>query len=253
MSEEIQSTPKTPKESLKKALPLIYLVTALFALRWTVVEPYVVPTGSMEPTLKKGDRLYASKFAYDFRFPFTNWTLFKTGEIKRGDVILFVPPIDASKTYVKRAIGLPGDRIEVRRSELYINGELVQRQPAPNRNVLYDVDPDETSHLFIEQLGDVRHYMLLKKSPDPYNAMIYRGRNSAEVTVPPNMVFAMGDNRDESFDSRYWGFVPMDQMKGKGIFIWYSSRPIPTGMGVVMDTIAGWFDPRPERVGTLIP
>src|SRR4051812_38349118 len=118
---------KTPKDYIKSSLPLIYLIVSLLALRWTIVEPYVVPTGSMEPTLKTGDRLYALKCAYDVRFPFTHWILFRTGKVKRGDVILFDAPHQPDTTYVKRAIGLPHDRIKMEEGVLYINGEEVQK------------------------------------------------------------------------------------------------------------------------------
>jgi signal peptidase I len=100
-------------QSIKNFSQLLLLILGLFALRSSLVEPYVVPTGSMEPTLKTGDRLYALKCAYDFKFPFTNRTLFHLGEVKRGDVILFQAPHRPEMTYVKRAVGLPGDRLEI--------------------------------------------------------------------------------------------------------------------------------------------
>lgn len=236
------STPKKEKKDLrtliKESLPVIYLITALLALRWTVVEPYVVPTGSMEPTLKPGDRLYALKCAYDIRFPFTEWTLLRTGEVKRGDVILFRNPVDPSITFVKRAIGLPGDKLKFDEGVLRINGEVVQKITADARDVMYDIESEETKTLYYEFLGQVKHYVILDRRVDRfYEEREMRHRSTPEITVPPGHYFAVGDNRDNSHDSRAWGFVPFENLKGKGMFIWYSSKD---------------FIPRFERIGTLI-
>ena len=128
---------------LKQNTQLIIMIAALFAIRWSVIEPYVVPTGSMEPTLKTGDRLYALKCAYDFRIPMTNQILFRTGKVKRGDVILFEAPRTPEITYVKRAIGLPGDKISFREGVLYVNGQEIQKNIFPTREVLYDIEEKE--------------------------------------------------------------------------------------------------------------
>ncbi len=225
---------QSPLAYLKSHLSFVYLVVALFALRWTIVEPYVVPTGSMEPTLKTGDRLYALKCAYDVRFPFTDYILFRTGEVKRGDVILFKAPTDPSVTFVKRALGLPGDKIEFRNGHVFINGKEIEKTPidpaTPDRQVMYDIEYEKFKTLYFEQLGDVKHYAILSN----YDGNL---RNYQEVTIPPGHLFAVGDNRDNSSDSRAWGFVPMENLKGRAMFIWFSS----------------WdWRVRPERIGTLI-
>lgn len=218
---------------------MAYLIVALLALRWTIVEPYVVPTGSMEPTLKPGDRLYALKCAYDIRFPFTNWILLRTGEVKRGDVILFMSPENPSITFVKRAIGLPGDKIRFHDGVLYLNGEAVAKSEAPEREVMYDIESEETKTLYIEQLGSVKHWVILDRSLTTFEEQRARRRFVDEITVPAGHYFAVGDNRDNSHDSRAWGFVPYANLKGRAMFIWFSSR--------------GWFtDPRAERIGTLL-
>lgn len=233
---------KSPQEIFKSSLPLIYLIIALFALRWTIVEPYVVPTGSMEPTLKTGDRLYALKCAYDVRFPFTDWILFRTGELKRGDVILFRNPIDPSITYVKRAIGLPGDKIEYRDARLFVNGEEVPRSVFPNTQIMYDI---EKAHfpktLYLENYAGVRHYMILQNMPEEvryaHEHDMGQPMKFNNVTVPPDQFFFIGDNRDNSLDSRFIGFAPMSYLKGRAMFIWFSS----------------WnWRVRPERIGTKI-
>ncbi len=227
-------------EKAKSYLPFIYVVILLFALRWTLIEPYVVPTGSMEPTLKCGDRLYALKCAYDVRFPFTEYILFRTGEVKRGDVILFRNPQNPSITYVKRAVGLPGDRLKFTRGALYINDQEVIKTPFTDRSILYDIEEADTKTLYLEQLGNVKHYAVLNRRVEQSPELeAFHHRTTDDIVVPSGHLFAVGDNRDNSSDSRAWGFVPMENLKGRAMFIWYSSWP-------------GWFAVRPERVGTLI-
>ncbi len=228
------------KTKFKGALPFIYLVILLLALRYSLVEPYVVPTPSMEPTLKKGDRLYALKCAYDLRFPFTDWTLIRFKPVKRGDVILFQAPHEMDKIYVKRAVAIEGDKIEVKDGAIIVNGQAVPREPLADRSIMYDIDnaPDKT--LYLETQDGVKHYSILdnyrpafREFPDSDMAMPAPG----PITVPPGHVFAMGDNRDQSYDSRGWGFVPLQNLKGQAMFIWFSS----------------WdWKIRNERIGTLI-
>ena len=231
---------KSTTERIRSWLPFIYLVVALLALRWTIVEPYVVPTGSMEPTLKPGDRLYALKCAYDVRFPFTEWILFHTGKVKRGDVILFRYPKDPSLTYVKRALALAGDKIRVTDGIVYVNGEEIAKLPTDSRDTMYDIESADTKTLYIETIGKLRHYVILDRRVDQsYDDQLMRHRFTSEIEVPADHVFAMGDNRDNSSDSRSWGFVPVENLKGRAMFIWYSSRD-------------WFFEPRVERIGTLI-
>jgi len=220
----------TLNERLRSSLPLIYLVIALFALRWTIVEPYVVPTPSMEPTLKMGDRLYALKCAYDVRFPFTNWILFRTGTVKKGDIILFQSPHKPDLTFVKRALGVEGDIFEMRNGLVFVNGEQVVREPAKDSSVMYDIERKEEKTLYIENTSGIKHYMILDHG-QPLN------RDFGPTTIPKGYVLAIGDNRDNSSDSRSWGFVPLENLKGRAMFIWFSSRDWVT---------------RPERIGTLL-
>jgi signal peptidase I len=204
-------------QGIRNQLPLIYLIVGLFALRWTVVEPYVVPTGSMEPTLKTGDRLYALKCAYDIRFPFTEWIIFRTGKVKRGDVILFRAPKDRRITYVKRAVAVAGDIIEFRNGEMWVNGARVERAGAPTRSVMYDITDSAEKSLYVENLSGVRHYMILDNRFDGHFM-----RTLEPITIPEGHMFAVGDNRDNSNDSRFWGFVPETELKGRAMFIWFS-------------------------------
>jgi signal peptidase I len=234
----VNATEKQKWYSAGSILPLIYLVVALFALRWTIVEPYVVPTGSMEPTLKTGDRLYAWKAAYDVRFPFTDWVLFRTGALKHGDVILFKNPRDTSITFVKRAIGLPGDKIAYQDGRLFVNGKEIEDITHPDRVVMYDIDNADEKTLYLENLFGVEHYVIKENMPTDQRQYIeMQGMPFRDVTVPEGYFFAVGDNRDNSSDSRVWGFAPLSYLKGKAMFIWFSS----------------WdFRVRFERIGTLI-
>lgn len=224
------------KQILRNQLPLIWLVLALLALRWTIVEPYVVPTGSMEPTLKPGDRLYALKCAYDIRFPFTDVILVKIADVKKGDIILFRAPADPSITYVKRAVAVAGDKLAVRGGKLYVNGKPVPIEMTTNRDVLYDIERNEDKTLFVENLFGVKHNVILDDGR-PMNREFPYSPDLDGITVPPNSVFAVGDNRDNSHDSRAWGFVPIENLKGRAMFIWFSSLD---------------WRVRPERVGTLL-
>jgi len=224
------------KEKIKRQLPLVWLILALLALRWTIVEPYVVPTGSMEPTLKPGDRLYALKCAYDIRFPFTDYVLVKIAPVKKGDVILFRAPADPSITYVKRAVAVAGDKLAVRGGKLYVNGQPVAIEETMNRDILYDIERSEDKTLFVENLNGVKHHVILDNGR-PMNREFPFSPDLDGITVPTDSVFAVGDNRDNSHDSRAWGFVPVENLKGRAMFIWYSSQD---------------WRVRPERIGTLI-
>lgn len=223
-------------QQVKSSLPLVWLIIALLALRWTIVEPYVVPTGSMEPTLKPGDRLYALKCAYDVRLPFTDVVLFKIRPVKRGDVILFKAPPDPSITYVKRAVAIAGDKVALHEGKLYVNGKEMPKDIWPKRDIMYDIEHKDDKTLFLENLTGVKHYVILDNER-PLNREFPLGGDFDGITVPPDSVFAVGDNRDNSHDSRAWGFVPMENLKGEAMFIWFSSRD---------------WKVRPERIGTLI-
>jgi signal peptidase I len=229
-------TASRASEVVRSWLPFAWLVVLLLAARWTLVEPYVVPSGSMEPTLKTGDRLYALKCAYDVRLPFTDITLFRVSEVKRGDVILFRNPRNPSITFVKRALAVAGDRFAMRDGRVFLNGEEVPKEAQSDRSLLYDIEFANDKTLYIENLNGVRHWVILDDMR-PQNRDFPLGSPGDEVVVPEGHLIAVGDNRDNSSDSRSWGFVPVENLKGRAMFIWFSS--------------ANWRL-RPERIGTLI-
>lgn len=208
---------------------LVYAGLMALGIRTFLVEPFNIPSGSMIPTLLIGDYLFVSKFSYGYsRFSFP-WPLsvvpfsgrIPAGGPARGDVAVFKLPSDTSIDYIKRIVGLPGDRIQVRGGNLYINGELAKREPAGDCNY-----PETERHIqvvqrrYLETLpGGVTHYIC--KATDDGQA-----NNTPEYLVPPERVFAMGDNRDNSLDSRFMttgvGFVPMENIVGRAEFIFFS-------------------------------
>jgi signal peptidase I len=202
------------------------VILFVFVLRSFIVEPFRIPSGSMLPTLESGDLILVSKFSDGIRLPILDRKIITTGGINRGDVIVFRYPADPSQDYIKRVVGLPGDQIAYLGKSLYINGKLVTHV----RDGDY-FEPDRMMYIsqFNEQLGDVNHKILLDEqhSQDfgpiwnfPHMDSCQYSSEGVRCTVPPGNYFAMGDNRDNSADSRYWGFVPDGNIVGKAFFIW---------------------------------
>lgn len=169
----------------------IALILAL-VIRAFVIQAFSIPSGSMKPTLLVGDYLLVNKFSYGIRNPFTNKVLIPTWKPQRGDVAVFIFPKDPTKDYIKRVIGLPGDRIQIINKKVYINGELYVTPQAKYADQIV-IPPNQS----------VRD-------------------NFGPVVVPKNSYFFMGDNRDRSYDSRFWGFVPMRDLKGRAFIIYFS-------------------------------
>jgi len=189
------------------------VILAVFLIRSFVVEPFKIPSGSMMPTLLAGDFILVNKFTYGLRVPILNNTFIEVGKPERGDVFVFHYPPDPSIDYIKRVIGVPGDKIEYRNKQLFINGEPAQltliddyQYVAPGLNMV-------TAKHYQEQLGGVSHDVLIEDS-----SLAIDG----EVVVPAGHYFAMGDNRDNSKDSRFWGFVPEQNLVGKAFLIWWN-------------------------------
>ena len=205
---------------------IVYAGLIAVVIRTFLFEPFNIPSGSMIPTLLIGDYLFVAKYSYGFShfsFPFS--PDFFSGRVfpsvpHRGDVIVFRYPPDPSEDYIKRVIGLPGDHVQVRDGQLYINGAEVPRQAAGD----YTTD-DQGIHMVVRRFQEdlpggkgyqgERHYIL--KATDQGEA-----NNTPEFTVPPQSLFVMGDNRDNSADSRFWGYVPMENLVGKAEVIFFS-------------------------------
>ena len=170
---------------------VIAVLLALF-IRTFVVQAFKIPSGSMKPTLLVGDHILVNKFLYGIKIPFTDKTLIPISDPKRSDVIVFIYPVDPDKDFIKRVIGLPGDKVEIFGEKVSINDK-----------------PFDDKHGFYSNLsrtaartGELSHF--------------------GPITVPEGHLFVMGDNRDHSYDSRFWGFVPLSSVKGKAFIIYWS-------------------------------
>ena len=202
------------------------VILVVFTLRSFLVEPFKIPSGSMIPTLLIGDFILVNKFAYGIRLPVANVKIFDVDSPARGDVMVFRYPADPSLDYIKRVVGVPGDRIEYRNKELRVNG-----MPVPRRQ-LGDYESRERLQYFphyLESFNGAEHEIILEKEvPGFVNRSMDFGHsgncdyNSGGLacTVPAGHYFMMGDNRDNSSDSRVWGFVPDANIVGKAFFIW---------------------------------
>lgn len=203
--------------------PVILIV---FMLRSFLVEPFKIPSGSMIPTLLIGDFILVNKFTYGIRIPVWNRKVIELGSPKRGDVVVFRNPEDPSLDYIKRVVGLPGDRVEYQNKRLSING-----QPVPLRQIddYLSKDRMQFTPRFTERLGTAEHEILLEDDAPAYGALArsfphagkcHYNMSGLACTVPSGHYFFMGDNRDNSSDSRVWGFVPDQNIVGKAFFIW---------------------------------
>jgi len=188
--------------------PLLILALVLFSLRSSLADWNDVPTGSMKPTILEGDRVFVNKLAYDLKVPFTKIHVTEWGNPQRGDIVVFFSPYDGQRL-VKRVIGLPGDTIELRNNVLFLNGQPVEYQPLA-QEVISDLAPaDRKGRIFaIEQLPGQTHAVA------GHPAAPAR-RSFAPVRVPEDHYFMMGDNRDDSFDSRYYGPVKRQEIIGR--------------------------------------
>jgi len=191
--------------------PILLIV---FLLRSFLFEPFRIPSGSLEPTLLVGDFILVNKYDYGVRLPVIHKKIFGEGEPKRGDIMIFRWPPNPSVDFIKRVIGLPGDRISYVNKELLINGEKIPQTFLQKASAESEDGSEWMATEKLEDLFGVKHKIFVDQNK--------LSRDYRDIIVPPGMYFVMGDNRDDSADSRYWGFVPEENIVGKAVLIWMS-------------------------------
>lgn len=228
-------------EYSKSFFPVILVV---FVLRSFLIEPFKIPSGSMIPTLQVGDFIVVNKFTYGIRLPILNQKIVPINDPQRGDVMVFHYPENPSVDYIKRVVGLPGDKVLYRHKQLFINGVEQVQQPEGDYNYVEAGLSFVHTNRFSEKLGEHQHAIIA--NPEMPNAHLdavadFPGRENCSYSsdefrcvVPAGQYFMLGDNRDNSRDSRYWGFVPDNQIVGKAFLIWMNFGDL-------------------KRIGTLIP
>lgn len=187
---------------------LSLMALIVFSARSSLADWYEVPSGSMLPTIVEGDRIFVNKLAHNLRIPFSTYELVELDELHRGDIVVFIYPVDGKTDFIKRLVGLPGDEIKVVDNLLYINGKVQPRRPARPDELPPGVVVKSNVQVFVEDLMGVKHFVYERMTSQP---------PFGPVTVGPDAFFAMGDNRDDSSDSREWGEVPMRLFRGRAL------------------------------------
>ncbi|MCB0418755.1 MAG: signal peptidase I [Bdellovibrionaceae bacterium] len=207
------------RRELMKALG--FCIAAVIIVRSFIFEPFKIPTSSMVPTLQIGDHIFVSKYNYGFSIPFTRILFAKWGGPARGDVIVFLFPKDESVHYIKRVLGVPGDKIQFKGKEILINGEEIPKEKVEDPEILKRLtDGTDSVEVYRETISGKDHYV--RYSTKKHHQLL---RIEQEEVVPEGHYFVVGDNRDESYDSRSWGLVPRNYIKGKAQAIWLSLDP----------------------------
>ena len=224
------------------------IILVIFVLRSFIAEPFQIPSSSMRPGLVKGDFILVNKFSYGIRLPILNKVIIPVGNIARGDVVVFNYPLQPEMNYIKRIVGIPGDVVEYRDKVLTVNGEIISEKPNGNYQYADDTDPSmiHTLERFHTALNG-KNFDVIKEAGQPSVSIAVLNKYISEVMpesnysletsglenceyaedgngfickVPEGRYFAMGDNRDNSADSRYWGFVDDKLIVGKAFFVW---------------------------------
>lgn len=220
-----------PSALVDTAVQIFPVIAFVLILRSFLYEPFQIPSGSMMPTLLDGDFILVNKFNYGLRDPVVRNKFVEMGLPERGDVVVFKYPVNPQIDYIKRVIGLPGDRIIYRNKSLYIKPACLEtdakcpeyEQVVQNFEAKY---PDDASELgrFVSEMPNKTHEILINMNTLPRTMHYFKqnGTQRDEFVVPKGQYFVMGDNRDNSLDGRFWGFVPEENLVGEAVFIWTS-------------------------------
>lgn len=195
-------------EYARSFFPVLF---AVLILRSFVAEPFRIPSGSMLPTLEIGDFILVNKFSYGIRLPVLHNKVIEIDDPKAGDVAVFRFPIDNKTDYIKRVIGVPGDKVVWRNKQLFVNDKPIEHIPLGNYMSYDQYGNTESTLRLKEKLGEDEHDIIIKPNTRA---------PSGEMTVPEGAYFVMGDNRDNSNDSRFWGLVPEENLVGKAMIVW---------------------------------
>ncbi|MCM2280267.1 MAG: signal peptidase I [Bdellovibrionaceae bacterium] len=187
----------------------------LFSFRWSLADQYVVPSGSMEPTIQVGDRILVNKMAYQMRLPFTDWVLAQAESPVRGDIVVFESPREDRATMVKRLIALPGDRVSIDNGFIEINGVPLANESEVQNAIASSANSDR---VYYHETHNGTKSVAVQRMPELVRP------HYAEFVVPDGMYFVMGDNRDNSADSREWGFLPHENLLGRAFAVGWSLR-----------------------------
>ena len=193
----------------------VLFIVFLFIFRGAIADWHPVPTGSMKPTILEGDVIWENKMAYDLQVPFTDISLIRTGEPKRGDIVVFTSEV-AEKRLIKRLIGLPGDTIQIHQNHLFINGTVAEY--IKTDEIMPSRKTDQEKGIYaLESFIDLEPHAVHIKDMDSKYPPVFRGPNCKELTtqtIPPDHYFFLGDNRDNSSDSRCIGYIPRSEIRG---------------------------------------
>ncbi|MCR5084939.1 MAG: signal peptidase I [Succinivibrionaceae bacterium] len=245
---------KEPRGIIAQTGSLFIIILVVFLFRSFFIEPFRIPSGSMMPTLLSGDFIAVTKWEYGLRNPVSNAEWIGTGAPRRGDIVVFKYPEEPSVDYIKRVVGLPGDTIAYRGKRLYILEAGKQGEPAQvvakgaGKVVAEGLGFEQHFDVFDEQLPGHAHQIMVDARAPGLEEYFYRqsGQRTANWVVPEGQYFVMGDNRDNSKDSRFWGFVPHENLVGRAVGIWLSlefdHKP--------SDLLPEWF-PSGVRLGRL--
>lgn len=229
---------KYKKGAIRENIESILWAAAIaLILRSFVIEAYKIPSGSMIPTLLVGDHLFVNKFIYGLKIPFTFIKFFDFRKPKRGEIVIFTRP-EEGKDFIKRVIGIEGDTVEIRGHDVYVNGELLKKEYVdeyeyPERDEFSGEYRKVRAKRYLETIDGIKHYIILR----PDSPLM--GFGDGVYKVGKDSYFVMGDNRDNSSDSRFFGTINFKQIKGRAMFIWWSWGG---GQGIQFHRIFNWIE-----------